>query len=118
MKPSYLNVQVDFSGARYSVDCRIFPARAPSHDGPDSPRYLDAGSPLRIEILRVRQGGTEPDLTPWQSAEIEAEVTRQIASRPAFRASSSRAPVISFVRRDGQQLLSLAFFAGGSNGCA
>ena len=54
MKPSPARLRISIDGVRYRVDCLVYPARPAPHVGADSPRFMDPGSPLRVEAIRVR----------------------------------------------------------------
>jgi len=53
MKPLYRTFWVCLGGCEYAVPCRIVPSRAASRAGADSPRFLDPGSPPRVQVLRI-----------------------------------------------------------------
>lgn len=53
MKAQHRSIYVDVGDLTYCVHCRILPGRAPAHAGADSPRFMDFGSPPRVQILRI-----------------------------------------------------------------
>lgn len=53
MKPIYRSVYPVVDGIDYVVHCRIIPPRAYSRSGAGTPRFLDPGSPPRVQILRI-----------------------------------------------------------------
>jgi hypothetical protein len=68
MKPRFTSFRIDIGAHRYLVDCRIVPPRAPAHAGADSVRFLDPGSPGRVEIVRVRRD--QIDVTDFLDADL------------------------------------------------
>jgi hypothetical protein len=81
MKPFYRTVFVNLGGRAYSVHCRVLPPRAASHAGADSSRYLDPGSPPRVQVLRILRGQedvTEGALSWWTKRPIVEEATRRV----------------------------------------
>jgi hypothetical protein len=59
VKPFYDTLHVVYARISYDVEVRIFPPRAFSKTGPDSPKYLDPGHPLRVQILRILKDRVE-----------------------------------------------------------
>ena len=104
-KPRYVTLR--FRG--YLVSARILPARAESHDGPDSPHYLDPGHPARLESFRVLSNRMDvtDDLAPAERAAIERYVCQCAGipvSEPAEPSLSTSRPALS-VRESGQHYI-------------
>ncbi len=53
MKSICPTVYVCLGGRVYAVDCQVLHPRAAAHAGADSPRFLDPGSPPRVQVLRI-----------------------------------------------------------------
>ena len=88
--------QIDVGARRYVVDCRVLPGRAPAHASADSPRFMDPGSPGRVEIMRVRRGGL--DVTDALDGDLR-QLLRERCARAAG-VGRSAAP-----RRGGQRVM-------------
>lgn len=85
MRTRFSSFRIDVGARRYMCDVRIIPPRAATHAGADAVRFLDPGSPGRVEIVRVRKGGL--DVTDA----IDADLRLLIRERCAFAAGVSRA---------------------------
>jgi hypothetical protein len=95
-KPRYPTFHITFARIAYDVECRVFPPRAEAHVGPDSPRYLDPGSPLRVVIIRILRDRVEMsgnDLLPSTRRAIADLVEREtVAQFCRSRRAKGRAP--------------------------
>jgi hypothetical protein len=58
-KPRRTTLRAVVGGRVYYVSAIVHPRRSASHDGPDSPHYMDPGSPPRLEITRVLRDAIE-----------------------------------------------------------
>ena len=95
MRIRFPTFRIDVGARRYLVDCKVIPPRAPAHAGADAVRFLDPGSPGRVEIVRVRRGGF--DVTDALDADLR-QVLRERCARAAGVGRS--AP-----RRGGQRVM-------------
>jgi hypothetical protein len=86
MKPRvrFSTFRVDIGARRYLVDCKVIPPRAPAHAGADDVRFLDPGSPGRVELVRVRRGGL--DVTDA----LDDDLRQVLRERCAFAAGIAR----------------------------
>lgn len=88
MKAWYRTVHVNLGGRAYAVECKVLPPRAPARASFDSPRYLDPGSPPRVQVLRILRDRIDvtkdPDELLWFT---RSRVTEE-AEREALHAYS------------------------------
>lgn len=103
MKAQFPTVSTVVGGVKYDVHLRILPGRAPSHAGPESPRYLDPGCPPRIQIIRILKAGVvvwdrvTNDLHWSTRQQIESAVLRMAAEGGASPGAVDVSPNASTV---------------------
>jgi hypothetical protein len=96
-----------FAIGPYIVSAKILPRRMPSHDGPDSPHYMDPGHPPVLESFRVFKDSVEQ--MELDSAELESIRARvcQLGGVPVLEPAVSPPfrPALFSVRQRGQGFL-------------
>jgi hypothetical protein len=75
MKPEYKTFRVAVGAMSYDAECRLFYPRA----GANSPRFLDAGSPPRVQVLRIYRDRIEVthEILWWTRRAINEDAQRQ-----------------------------------------
>jgi hypothetical protein len=58
-RPSRFSCSIELPGRRVRAECLIWPARLPSHAGPDSPDYLNPGKRAWVDALRIYEAGVD-----------------------------------------------------------
>jgi hypothetical protein len=91
----------------YDVECLVTPPREAPHAGADSPRYLDPGTPLQVEVIRILEGRIDIGigLSPECRAAIESLV--ELAAVAKHANGSRAASIVRYRPRVNQMELGL-----------
>jgi hypothetical protein len=86
MQPFFRTYRVEVGYAAYYAQCRVVPGRRASHSGPDSPRYMDPGTPGTVRVLSVLRDAI--DVTGRLDADTERAIRESCERQAGVRTSS------------------------------
>jgi hypothetical protein len=95
------------AGIAYDVECLVAPPQLPPHVSADSPRYLDPGTPLTVEIIHILQDRIDvvDTLADEDRASIEGLIELEAAAKHANGVKT--ASVVRYEPREKQMELGL-----------